>query len=105
MKTIKNLKLVNSVLQQELPEYKFDKLDMLVLSDNLKIFYIGNREDNTKTLFKHSDKDNGCYYDILNGNEMYYNNMEKLYEVDSDNFCTNLESLEELTKKLEKEKR
>ena len=105
MKTINNLKIVSTILHEKLPEYKFDRLDKLLFSipSNMKIFFIGNREDETKTLFKHSDNDE-CYYDVLKDNGMYYDNYEKLYELDSDKHCTNLKSLEELSKNYIKRK-
>ncbi len=109
MRTIKNLKLINNVLSKELPNFKFGVFDVSLVSDDssIKELYIGNKDKEDtkdKTLFKYN-KDKDCYYDILDKGEIYYTSLERLYEVDSDNHCTNLESLEEKIKKLEKEKR
>lgn len=105
MKLIKNLKIVDRILHEKLPNHKFDRLDMLLFSTpkNMQIFFIGNKDDNTKTLFKHSSNDE-CYYDVLSDNGMYYEDEEKLYELDSDKHCTNLKSLEELSKNYIKRK-
>ena len=105
MKAIKNFKVVSSILKENIPNYKFDRLDVLLLfsiPSNMKIFFIGNN-DQGKTLFKHSNSD-VCYYDILHANKAYYNSLELLYELDSDDYCTDLESIEELVKKYNKRK-
>ena len=105
MKTINNLKIVSKILHEKLPSYRFDRLDKILFSipGNMKIFFIGNRDNETQTLFKHSDTDI-CYYDVLSANEMYYSDLETLYQMDSDKHCTNLKSLEELSKNYIKRK-
>ena len=105
MRIIKNLRIVSKILNEKLPNYKFDKSDLLMLSapKNMPVFYIGNKNSKDKTLFKHSSADK-CYYDVLSKNEMYYDNLETLYQMDSENLCTNLIRLDNLVKIYEKRK-
>ena len=78
MKIIKNMKIVSKILHEKLPGYKFDRFDKLFFStpSNMKMFFIGNKENDIKTLFKHSENDE-CYYEVLSKNEIYYDNLEK----------------------------
>ena len=105
MKLINNMKIVSSILSKELPNYKFDKLEILLFSSagNRKIFFIGERDDNEKTLFKHSDKDE-CYYDIMDRNRIYYEDEEKSYLVGNETACTNLKSIDEYVKEYKKKR-
>ncbi len=100
-----NIRIVSRIFHDQLPNYKFTRLEKAFFSipNNMKEFYIGNRNETDKTLFKHNNNDR-CYYDVLNQNEMYYDDLEKLYEADSDNYCSNLENLYDLSKKYEKRK-
>ena len=104
MNVIKNMKIVGNILHKELPNYKFDKLDLLLFIIHNNIFYIGNMNESGKTLFKHTDKDK-VYYDVLHSNDIYYDNPEVAYELDEDNICSDLKSIKELVLDYEKEKR
>ena len=107
MKIIQNIKIMHQIFEEKLPNYKFDKVDMIFFSrpTNRKIFYIGNRsqDESDKTLFKHNDSDE-WYYDILHKNQIYYDNLEKLYQMDSENYCSHLENLDDLVSEYIKRK-
>lgn len=73
MEAVANLKIVQSIFEEKLPDEKFDLVELFLFSRprNRKVFYIGKNRDNNNTLFKHSENDS-VYYDVLNRNNMYH---------------------------------
>ena len=101
----KNIRIVSTILEEKIPNYKFDKFESFFLSIgcNRKTFYIGSRYEE-KTLFRHCKNDQ-YYYDILDKNKTYQLESSSTYERDIKNVCYNVESIDELVKKYKKEER
>ena len=72
MEAVNNLRIVQNIFEERLPNEKFDIVELFLFSrpKNRKVFYIGKNRDNEATLFKHS-KDDKVYYDVLHKNKMY----------------------------------
>ena len=72
MEAVKNLRIVQNIFEERLPNEKFDIVELFLFSrpKNRKIFYIGKNRNNETTLFKHSKEDK-VYYDVLHQNKMY----------------------------------
>ena len=72
MEAVANLRIVESIFKEKLPNEKFDIVELFLFSRprNRKVFYIGKNKDDETTLFKHS-KDDKVYYDVLHKNRMY----------------------------------
>ena len=84
MEAVANLKIVQSIFEENLPDNHFDLIELFLFSRprNRKVFYIGKNREGHNTLFKHADTDK-VYYDVLNKNAMYQKiEMRKAYDLD-----------------------